>query len=1116
MSAVLKSVGKMPFTLISVLVLFAQVAAAEVEPMHYRSNLFVTGDYVVASTSLGGLGSSPGTTSGSITIADVPCTVGIGAQAQTPSPQLCGQGGAVPAEIVSANLYWETVESVAGQGNTGKFDGNNITGQPLGVSSHPVACWGFGATPPSERLYVADVLRFLPFDGVNSVRLANGAHTVEFVNSPNPGNGNLPVTEGASLVVVYRVVVPGAPNIKGASLRSVVTYAGSSNMGQFSPAAMSMGGFYQLANSAKARMTWIVGDVSSKYAETLTVNEQIPAGLNNSNPFAGANPNGTPTQGGGWSALTFDVSDSILSDSLTGLHPGIVHTQVVAGNKQSPCLSFGVIVFSAFVQASDNDGIVDIAKKSGLHFNPGDLSQNPATFGDCTSYPKEPCLNLPAMGANPTPGAPVRPDIFIQLDWMNGPGIDGTGGLDGFGTHVHQPKHDALKAVCDAFFTKDPALLFQHKIAIHFDVGTDPAYQDLATAANNYCVVPAAYAQGGHNDPESNFACVDPPAPAPPCQYHEPFAVTSFKLGYQMIRDGNALYPSPGGTGIAQHMSTDRKDVFHYGLFGHSLAGPYDNTGKALPNTPFSTSGVGDRPGGAFMVTLGAWRSDIPDADMVGTWQQQAGTIMHELGHNLGLQHGGLVSSPQCGPNYPSVMSYSNQTRLLTRLLDGRTVPDYSNGLIGPFNESVLSLSPPGLVPNQNQFYKVRFYAPLNPSTNTDAQAAKIHCNGTPLTGDMAIRLESAAPDWTNGVVGTTFFDTNFDGITGQMLYDSPDWISLNLQQVSAQPVFGFLSAGIISYDNGIISYDNGIISYDNGIISYDNGVISFDKGIISYDNGIISYDNGVISFDNGAKDENQDTHNASSIDPPPPPSPDCPKCGLTATGEVSDILLLWTPPPSKVQSYNIYRCFGVCVPTVQNLFANAPGGAKPSFKDVVNDTSPLHTGAACPAGLTCYNTTYTYAVTALVLVNGNLNESAMSNTASGMVNHQFQLYIVTVAPMKSPAKSGSSVPTNFTVQDASTLAVISDLGVVKEIDSVFNGVPPAGSKCQVKQLVYQAPNFSEGKSNLRFVGNSDQFNWDTSSTLSANGGCGLGSYTLLITLKDGSVTPTGPVQLTK
>ncbi len=65
-----------------------------------------------------------------------------------------------------------------------------------------------------------------------------------------------------------------------------------------------------------------------------------------------------------------------------------------------------------------------------------------------------------------------------------------------------------------------------------------------------------------------------------------------------------------------------------------------------------SIGGFGELFGNDFMVTLGAW----PIAG--GTWQQQAGVFMHELGHNLGLEHGGQ-DSINFKPNYHSVMNYT-------------------------------------------------------------------------------------------------------------------------------------------------------------------------------------------------------------------------------------------------------------------------------------------------------------------------------------------------------------------------------------------------------------------------------------------------------------------------
>ena len=66
-------------------------------------------------------------------------------------------------------------------------------------------------------------------------------------------------------------------------------------------------------------------------------------------------------------------------------------------------------------------------------------------------------------------------------------------------------------------------------------------------------------------------------------------------------------------------------------------------------------SGVGELPGDDFVITLGT--RSTPG----GTAEQQAGTFMHELGHTLGLRHGGQ-DDINFKPNYLSIMSYDWQT----------------------------------------------------------------------------------------------------------------------------------------------------------------------------------------------------------------------------------------------------------------------------------------------------------------------------------------------------------------------------------------------------------------------------------------------------------------------
>jgi hypothetical protein len=78
--------------------------------------------------------------------------------------------------------------------------------------------------------------------------------------------------------------------------------------------------------------------------------------------------------------------------------------------------------------------------------------------------------------------------------------------------------------------------------------------------------------------------------------------------------------------------------VFHYCLFAHKQPG--GNWG-----------GMGEVIGNDFMVSLGA------GTGQVGTINDQAEVFMHELGHNLGLRHGGNEQT-NFKPNYISIMNY--------------------------------------------------------------------------------------------------------------------------------------------------------------------------------------------------------------------------------------------------------------------------------------------------------------------------------------------------------------------------------------------------------------------------------------------------------------------------
>ena len=101
-----------------------------------------------------------------------------------------------------------------------------------------------------------------------------------------------------------------------------------------------------------------------------------------------------------------------------------------------------------------------------------------------------------------------------------------------------------------------------------------------------------------------------------------------------------------------EHVLQAKRRVFRYCLFA--------NRRGDMPEA----SGLAELPGNDFMVTLGSWfhttNASALDRRSGGSPEQQAAAFMHELGHNLGLQHGG-GDDINFKPNYFSVMNYAWQ-----------------------------------------------------------------------------------------------------------------------------------------------------------------------------------------------------------------------------------------------------------------------------------------------------------------------------------------------------------------------------------------------------------------------------------------------------------------------
>lgn len=777
-----------------------QAQVAPRPPLKLFKNFFLTGgDYVVGGVGLRGQGDSvTKLATGTIPLSGVPDS----------------------ADISAAFLYWATLEpnDAPPMSTEGFFRGAAIHGKMIGPASRVPGCWGSGggggttSSSTQLRVYRADVLRNFPVSSDGTARLlVNGVHQVKLpdnggggTQSPSSGN-QVRYTEGAGLVVVYRIPT--------AALKAVVIYDGGVTVDQDIPAMqLNVGGYYDATAGAAAKMTHLVANGGGR-PETLKINQQVVGGTN---PLSGA-------LGSAWDNPTFDVPGTVSDAGVT--------TGVTFPSPSIDCLSWAGVVMRTDVQDTDSDGI------------PDKVESGTAVVADG----EPPLPDFAGMGASPS-----IPDLFVELGFFK---TNGWAAGSGVGAHDHRPTANALAMAGKAFKRAG--------INPHFDVGLDDAGDDRYPAAKNpltgqcaslstwslgCAIVAPAYARGGEIVTESACGAT----PGAPCQFPDYPGTVGWKSGYQYFRDAPvaadgtqltaaqeaAWEESCEKSGICpprRRLDLNRHDFFHYSLWAHALGLPKepclneDGTPDLVCqqnnpdfHVPVRSSGFGDVGGGDSVITLHAFGFNYNGSEIA-----QAGTFMHEIGHNAERRHGGEALERNCKPNYISVMSYLFQVHGM----NGGADVDFSGQRLSPLDEKQLSDVPLSVAgaPATQVAYPTRWYAPLLGTfiqSSLNVTPAARHCDGSARAdGDLdMVRVEAtvaAAPiDWLNdGVLVSPvvpYPDINFDGVLNPVSstatppdgphMGSDDWLYIKqhgLQQVASRPNMGLTSLDMSVADLG-------------------------------------------------------------------------------------------------------------------------------------------------------------------------------------------------------------------------------------------------------------------------------------------------------------------------
>ena len=346
----------------------------------------------------------------------------------------------------------------------------------------------------------------------------------------------------------------------------------------------------------------------------------------------------------------------------------------------------------------------------------------------------DPGIDIPLPGADPN-----RPDVYLHYDYTVA------------NDHSHNPPPEAIQYVVDAFAA--------HGITLHIDAQHNAICENAGDAG---CVTVGTGAKvitlAANPDP----SCAGPSAVSP----------------HQL----RAAIPYLGLI----------KPAYHYMVFGHwstcdnaldcVRCAPNPECGGGEPPSPnmYGSSEIG---GDDSIVSFGFF----VDAHRPIPLEALAGVMMHELGHNFGLLHGGVGTCDNYKPNYLSVMNYNFYT---SGIPVGAAPGDTATKSCTTDSDCPLGAH---CSATTNTCFRIDYSGQQLPDLNEMNLNETVGLNAGPSSTDISIfttdginlihiPTNGAPIDWDQDgdATGTNVIqDINGDGAT-TLLTGSDDWINLN------------------------------------------------------------------------------------------------------------------------------------------------------------------------------------------------------------------------------------------------------------------------------------------------------------------------------------------------